>query len=255
MGAGCRQFESGCPDQRSINIRMNIWKIRFANLNLDYDQDRVAEEIRNLTILEELIPNKDKISDQNILPLFTQQQLDNVIWGADINDDNADKPKGIWKSCSLTYLDNEYKDKSMLGQPGLRNSNITPWQWRTDIDIPYIRQIADSLNFKMLTTVRVLTMDAGCIGLVHNDDPEGKFYKSLGYSVTLNVSDGSTSMVYTENNRRQELKPDKCFVFRDDCWHGIPETTSHRIQIRINGIPDTKTIKNLLDMDSIIPVA
>ena len=233
---------------------MNIWKIRFANLNFDYDCDRVAEEIRNLTIMQDLISNKSKMANQERLPLFTKQQLDKVIWDTDITPQNADKSKGIWKSCSLTYLD-AHKERSLLGQPGLRNNHIIPWQWREDIHIPYIKQIVSAFNFKVLTTVRVLTMDAGCIGLVHNDDLEGKFYKSLGYSVTLNVSDGGSTLVYTENGQRRDLKPDKCFVFRDDCWHGIPETTSHRIQIRINGIPDTKTIKNLLDMDSIIPVA
>jgi hypothetical protein len=244
---------------------MNIWKIRFANLNFDYDQYKVAQEINNLTVLEGHVPYKSRLVHQAKLPLFTEEQLNNLNWDAEVTEKNIQQSKGLWKSCSLTYLDTDNKDRSMYQHDPnflhrdtnqyVRNNNTTNWTWREDINVPYIKQLVDSFNFKVLANVRVLSMDAGCIGLVHNDDVDGKFYKKLGFSITLNISSGGSPLVYTENGQRYDLNPGKCFAFRDDCWHGVPETTSRRIQLRINGIPDTKTIKNLLDMGSIIPVA
>ncbi len=229
---------------------MDIWKIRFANLKLDYDPEKIKAEIDNIKDFYDLCSTENILTEQWRIPLFTDEQIQNTtVYSANLNKIIHKKYPG-WKGCSFTHL--EENPASKTGASKIRNNNIkSRWLWREDLKIPYIRSLVDSLDFKILHTVRLLMIPANSIGLVHQDD-QGAYYKQRGFSITLNVHSGGSPIVFIEDEKIHEAWPDKCHIFRDDCWHGIPQVQSTRIQIRINGIPNKKLIESLLDLDSIL---
>ena len=228
----------------------NIWDIRFANLEFDYDQAEVEKEVDQITDLFDLSIPDTVLADQWRLPLFTEEQINNTSVYSSETGKIVNKRYPSWKGCSLTYLDDSQSSK--MGAARVRNDNIkTNWQWREDIHIPYIQSVVEQFGFRILHTVRLLIIPEGSIGLVHQDD-WGTYYKNKGFSVTLNVSNGGSPIVFLNGDQRHEAWPDKCHVFRDDCWHGIPQVSSRRMQIRINGVPDHRRIMQMVRKDSAV---
>ena len=39
---------------------------------------------------------------------------------------------------------------------------------------------------------------------------------------------------------------DPCFIFEDDCWHGVGQVSSRRTQVRINGIVNQDILSSYL---------
>ena len=229
---------------------IDIWKLRFANLDFDYDQSEVEREVDGITEFFDLSIPDTVLADQWRLPLFTDEQINNTSVYSSETNEIIHKKYPSWKGCSLTRLDDTRA--SMMGAARVRNNNVkTAWQWRDDLNIPYIRSIVDRFQFRILHTVRLLIIPEGSIGLVHADD-WGSYYKQHGFSITLNVRNGGSPIVFLDGDQKHEAWPDKCHVFRDDCWHGIPQVSSRRIQIRINGVPDRRHIAGLVRQDDAI---
>jgi hypothetical protein len=222
---------------------LDITKIRFCELDFDYDQDAVRQEVERLD-LKPLRPGRGIVEDQRRMDLFTEEQIElSCVKRLDYHIG--------YVGCSLTHLIDV--EESILGGSGIRGKDPKAiWSWREDIDVPYIKSIIEQLKFIRLQTVRILLMKENTLGLIHNDDPDGKYYKNYGFSLTLNVSSGGTNMSFLEGEKRYDTNPGKSFIFRDDCWHGVPIAKSTRIQIRVNGIPDRKHIAKLVKQDSIV---
>ena len=41
---------------------------------------------------------------------------------------------------------------------------------------------------------------------------------------------------------------DPCFIFQDNCWHGVGIVSSRRTQLRINGKVDSTILNKYLDI-------
>ena len=227
---------------------MDIHNIRFANLDFEYDVERASAEIAALEDkMEILYLQKGIEKNQYRLPLFTEEQINNITLWDPVEERYIFKDFQAWKGTSLTYR-NDLKTASNTGAYRFRNNAIdAEWDWREDIAVPYIRQLVESLQFVRLHTVRVFWLNAGSIGMVHNDDPTQTYYKDKGFSLTLNLKSGGSPLVFLNGDQRHDVHPGKCFIFKDDCWHGVPQVSSTRMQIRINGVIDEDgPIKSLI---------
>lgn len=229
-----------------------IQKIRFANLDFDYDQKILKEEILSISSsnMQNLSAKSIVLSDQWRIPLFSDEQINDTT----IIDDNGNlirKKNPGWIGIGLTMLPENTKSKG--GAVRIRNSNTNEsWVWREDIQTPYIRELVELLGFKTLHTIRIMMLPAGSIGLVHNDDVDRNYYKNGRLSVTFNVDDGGSPLVFLEKDKRYDMFPNKTFIFRDDCWHGIPQVSRQRIQVRMSGIIDEENLESLLDFNNIV---
>lgn len=232
---------------------MDIRKIRFANLNLDYDQDLIKNEMLKIADdnLLEITSPESVLKNQWRLPIFSSEQIENTTVYSLESQGTIYKKYPAWKGCSLTYVPGSRL--SLIGSAKFRAETIdTEWLWREDIDISYTKSVVERLNFKKLNTVRLFMLESDGIGLVHQDDIN--FYENGGFSVTLNISTGGSPLVFLEGTEKHEIWPEKTHIFLDDCWHAIPQVKSTRIQLRVNGIPDEDFIASLIQTNSIIPV-
>jgi hypothetical protein len=228
--------------------------IRFANLKFDYDQQRVADEIGSLKDLHDLPAKEAALNEQWRIPLFTDEQVNNTTYWSDELSTTIVKKYPAWQGIGLTKLGNNRH--SLGGAVRIRNHNANGnWTWRDDLSVSYIRETVERLGFKEIHTVRVLMLPAGGIGLIHNDDVNNTYVNNNGFSVTLNIDNGGSPLVYVEDGVRYDLYPDKAFIFSDNCWHGVPQVSRKRIQLRISGIADFDHLGRMIDEASIKLVA
>ena len=231
---------------------MDIRKIRFANLNLDYDQDLVKNEMLKITDdnLLEITSPESVLKNQWRLPVFTSEQIENTTVHSGETQEIIHKKYPACKGCSLTYVPGSRS--SLLGSAKSRAETVnTEWSWREDIDISYTKSVVERLGFKKLNVVRLLMLESTGIGLAHRDDLG--YYQNGGFSVILNISTGESPLVFLEEDTVHEVWPEKTHVFLDSCWNGVPQVKSPRIQLIINGIPDEDLIASLIQTNSIIP--
>ena len=95
-----------------------------------------------------------------------------------------------------------------------------------------------------------MMLPAGSIGLVHVDSTSDYYRNNV--SITLNVSNGGSPIIFEEQGTQFSALQEPAFLFRDDCYHGVPRVSSNRIQIRINGKPSYSTLAPLVDLNSVV---
>jgi hypothetical protein len=71
-------------------------------------------------------------------------------------------------------------------------------------------------------------------GPVHCDAHPSHDYYNTHISITLNLEDGGMPLIALIDDQQVECN-DSCFIFEDNCWHGVGQVSSRRTQLRING--------------------
>ena len=208
---------------------------------MQFDAIKMLHEVNQIPLLHRIDKDALTLKLQHHIPLFTQQELDTC---------------NTWRSRDLTKPPQRSSNVRLSSARLRNNDNTRHWVWDPELTVPYIRSVIESMNWQCIQLVRVITMDPDCIGLVHIDDPMGFYYgvDNRNLSVTFSVLDGGSPLVF-KNNGELHNADANCFIFRDDCFHGVPRTQSRRVQVRISGIPDPAFIEPLLDMSQAIEVA
>jgi len=229
---------------------ISLPEIRFAKVNLDYDKHKLASEVLGLRKNFKSIPAHKKWARMHPkIFVGTQKEIEEVTV-VDSDRQLVKRKLHPWYGASLTHVPGEYL--SNLGTNEIRNSSTSAWEWREDISAPYLRSIVELLNFEQLHSVRVMMLPANSIGLVHMDSG-GDYYKDH-ISLTLNVENGGSPILFLEKDKIYSVENESAFLFRDDCYHGVPRVVSDRIQIRINGRPNKKVLSDLIDLNTVVLV-
>lgn len=218
---------------------MNIFNIRYAALNFSYDKDLVKQEIFQHKFID--IP-----ATKEFLALRPFDLVDPCLY----EKVPTLTPQGIiageipsWKGYSFTEIPGD--SFSSFGG-NLSRLKTDKWVWKKDSNAPYIKELINQLGFEQVQNVRVMMIDPPGFGPVHNDLPPSSNYFENHVSVTLNISDGGQPLVAMLDNKLIELGKDDAFIFRDDCWHGVRQVSSQRIQLRINGIVNQETLSKFI---------
>lgn len=229
----------------------SLKNIRFAPVNLNYDRDRLYQEITSLRKHFKAIPaHKRWARPHDKIFVGTQEEIDQVT----VVDDHRQmitKKLPSWVGISITHLPDDAWSK--VGNNAIRNSSTRAWEWRDDLSSPYLREIAESLEFEELHSVRVMILPANSIGLVHIDSA-GDYYEN-NVSLTLNVKNGGSPIIFLENDKTYTAENETAFLFRDDCYHGVPRVKENRVQVRINGRPNKKILTELIDLNHTVLVS
>lgn len=232
---------------------MKLQDIRFANLSVNFNANKIIQEVDLLRDkMFDVLVHSSLLPDQDKVPIFSEEVLQNASYYDLETNQNIYKKYEAWKGVSLTHID--YSFDTIKGKIITRSlKSDSAWEWREDIEIPYIRSVVEQFNFKVLHLVKVFVLPANGVGLVHQDD-NGYYYNTGNFSITLNVANGNSPLVMLNKDQIVEVWPKQTHIFRDDCFHAIPVTSAERITIRINGKVDPDTIAALIEPDSLIYV-
>lgn len=215
---------------------------RFARLNIDYDRPRAFREA------ESLVPRLEWTRSAPPLYMYGTAPFTVGGSGGAIVDPMA--TGYTWKSMGLTHIHGN--ETSKLGRGSVRNRcSHEKWVWRDDVDTPYLRSLIESLPFERVTCVRLIVLPEGNVGTVHHDNPSLSYYFSGGRSLTLNLSSGGSALEFMQHGEHYAIGDHPAFIFRDDCWHGVPKVESIRIQLRVNGFFKAE-MANLIDRNKVL---
>jgi hypothetical protein len=221
---------------------MNIFNLRYAKLDYHYDQARVREEILAHSFVD--IPASQQFLSARTFDLVDPSLYDQVtvVQGQEIL--HGTLPS--WQGYSFTHIPGD----RMSSYGGNRSRlGSEQWQWKPQAQCDYIKQITEDLGFTSVQNVRAMSLKPPGFGPVHNDLPFSSDYYSDHISVTLNIESGGQPLTAMIDGQIREFN-DSCFLFRDDCWHGVGQVTSQRIQLRINGQVDRDRITALISKES-----
>lgn len=218
-------------------MAMSIFNTQYARLNFSYDKAKITEEILQHKFTD--IPAIKQFLSLRPFDLVERSLYDKVTVLTEQGIILGSIPS--WKGYSFTHVPGD-----MISRYGGNLSRIKHeiWTWKDNANCPYIKEIVSQLGFISIQNVRAMVLDAPGFGPVHNDVPPNSNYYDNHVSITLNIANGGQSLVAMINDRLVEINDD-CFVFRDDCWHGVGVVESQRIQLRINGIVDENRINEI----------
>lgn len=222
----------------------NLFSCRYAKLNFSYDKEKVKEEILQHSLID--IPAIKQFLNLRPFDIVSKDLYEKLTVVTEAGIVEGEIPS--WKGYSFTHV---VGDKMSEYGGNLTRIKFENWQWKKDANCPYIQQLVDSLGFVQIQNVRAMVLNPPGFGPVHNDvPPESKYYDDH-VSITLNITNGGKPLVALINNTLRELNDD-CFLFRDDCWHGVGLVESPRIQLRINGKIRAEHLESLVDKETII---
>jgi len=214
---------------------------KYKKLNYVYDKDKVlAEVFAQSSNFVNIFSRRETFKKRpfSIVPDEMYESIDAI------EADGKVVPGAIssWKGFNFTHIPGDRS--STIGQNKDRLSKEN-WQWKPDVECPYLKRIVQDLGFISIQNVRAMVMQPGGFGPVHSDILLKNSYYQTHTSVTLNLEDGGQPLTALIDGKMYELN-DPCFVFEDDCWHGVGIVSSRRTQLRINGIVDYNILNNYL---------
>lgn len=222
--------------------------VKFAELDFNYDREKLEKEILSIRSVFEQMPasmlwarpHKDINvgTHKEILTVTVIDPEDNII--------HRELPS--WEGLSLTYIPGQ--PKSVLGGNRYRNTHNGSWSWRDDVEVPYLKELVESLQFEELHSVRIMVLPAGSIGLVHVDSTDTYYLNNI--SVTLNVNSGGSPIIFKRGESTYSVEEPGAFLFQDNCPHGVPRVYQDRVQVRINGRPNKEFVNALLKTETIV---
>lgn len=251
------------------NDSTRLWPA-FAPINLDYDQERLKEEILSSGILyhnkvaTSLAVNGKSHWDDGVhfkseqfekhakIPLWAEQ--DKALTPAEIN---------TFFQVNTTYPTDDPDIEAMWADIGDGRGRLPlwiayhhPWKKRPGVVLPYLYDVIDQLGLEFISMIRIVNQLPPSIGLIHKDSgpkTNHQFFEDGGVSITLNVASGGANL-YFINSNDEELTVDeantKAWHFDDSFLHCTNEVTSPRLQIRVYG--KHKNYKSLMQMNSAI---
>lgn len=170
-------------------------------------------------------------------------------------DGNLNAGKSTFFMNNLTYVDERSKNESWDEDRTvpLWVKYDQPWNWRDDV--PYTKSIIEKLPFEYITTTRVISLLPHTSGVIHSDSGHlmnMKYYSEGNGSITINVMSGGGNLYFLDEYGKEQPVPEeeyKFWHFDDSKVHCVPQTESHRLQLRIFGKLNTE-YEEILDLEN-----
>lgn len=146
-----------------------------------------------------------------------------------------------WRALKLTQIDDE---PLSLTQNAKKNANgqwerfrtNEHWSWVESVTklMPYTVGVIKSLPLYKITNVRVILLDANCLGPAHSDEPLSTYQNNNLTAINLNILNGGSPMKCL--TPKGEIDIDyPVYQFTNHYPHGVPVTTSQRLTIQVEG--------------------
>jgi len=211
--------------------------MKYRKLNFTYDRHIVLEEIFQNEEKFVEIPTTFEATKNRPFDIVSKDLYSKVKYVAQSPDPHRVLPS--WKGLSFTHIPGI--SESLTGKNRLRLTH-DDWSWRPDILCPYIKDISKELGYISLQNVRAMILEPPGFGPVHKDVEPHLNYFENHTSITLNLEDGGQPLIALFDGKQNALN-DPCFIFQDDCWHGVGVVSSRRTQLRFNGVVDLEVLK------------
>jgi hypothetical protein len=214
---------------------------RFIKLKFPFDKERLRQEVLSCESKFRDIPaNREGVRGRPF-DLVPRELYDEITYF-----DGQTVVKGrlpSWRGLSFTHIPGV--ERSLGGSNVLRTQDAR-WEFRTDLTFDYLKSLIKVFGFSELQNIRAMVLDPPGFGPVHIDLAPTSNYYEQHVSVTLSIDDGGQPLAAFWDGEYHHLSED-CFVFRDDCWHGVGIVTRRRIQVRINGRMDPDQLRRWID--------
>jgi hypothetical protein len=215
--------------------------MNYKKLNYSYKKDIVLEEIFQHRSKFVDIPASKEFLKSRPFSIVDESLYDQVTTVST----NSGIVKGTipsWKGFSFTYVPT---DPITVYGGNMSRIKHEIWQWKPESNCPYIQEIVKDLGFTQIQNIRAMIIEPPGFGPVHCDVPPTIDYYKDHTSITLNLEDGGLPLIAKIQETLYEFN-DPCFIFEDNCWHGVGQVSSRRTQLRINGIVDKVKLNEIL---------
>jgi hypothetical protein len=206
---------------------------KYKKLNYVYDNNKVLAEIfAQSSNFINIFASKATFEQRpfSIVPDEMYEKVDAI----ESNGKSVAGAISSWQGFNFTHIPGDPSSVVGKNKDRLIKEN---WEWKPNIECTYLKTIVQDLGFISIQNIRAMVMQSGGFGPVHSDIVLKNDYYQKHTSVTLNIEDGGQPLTALIDGKMYELN-DPCFVFEDDCWHGVGIVSSRRTQLRINGVVD-----------------
>ena len=214
--------------------------MKYKKLNYQYDKERLLNEIfQHEHEFVDIPASKEylKFRPFDLVDALLYDQITTV------SSQGINKGRiSSWQGYSFTHVLED--QMSVYGGNTLR-LKYENWIWKNNANCDYLKTIVNDLGFTQIQNIRAMIIHPPGFGPVHCDIPSNIDYYKDHTSVTINLEDGGQPLVALIDNQKVECN-DPCFIFEDNCWHGVGQVTSRRTQLRINGKVDQEKLNEYL---------
>ena len=208
-------------------------KFFLASLDIGkFDKERMYQEIHPyLKLSLETGPEKrfkDRYADDVDVTYF--ENTGKIVKGT----------KAGYSVLSLTTSDLKYSE---YGFNYLRNMKGFNWKWRENLD--YTKSVVDSMPFKSYSIVKIISLPANGISVMHTDTD---VYNQD--SISLEIKTGGTKLDILYKDKIYNPSSE-CFIFDDSVLHGTKPPVSERVIMRVFG-EFSENLHEFIDSSSVI---
>lgn len=214
--------------------------MKYKKLNFNYDKNKLLNEVFKHEHNFTEIPATKEFLQYRPFDIVDPVLYDQVTTVSSLGITKGPIPS--WQGYSFTHVPSDRM--STYGGNTLR-LKYENWCWKEDADCDYLKFIVNELGFTHIQNIRAMVIKPPGFGPVHCDVPPAIDYYKEHTSVTFNLEDGGQPLIALINNQQIECN-DPCFLFEDNCWHGVGQVTSRRTQLRINGKVNQEKFNNYL---------
>lgn len=141
-------------------------------------------------------------------------------------DSGADsKSKTYWNSIWLT----ENNKEEFSDFKTAKSISHNEWCWRKDLNLPYIKNLVESLPIRTIGMVRGFILEGPLVMHVDSNDSTPE---DLNFNLALTIASRLEEPMQMEDD---VLVDEKYVFFNDSIKHGFPTATGKQISIRIFG--------------------
>jgi hypothetical protein len=224
----------------------------YCPLTVPFDAQRMYRELNALSRMFHTLPtawlnleNRSKWFDVGDNHLYAN--VEHVIPDPGDPDKRIFVPGKVpgWRGVSLTHVPGHPETDS--GASRFRRKFDGKWVWKKGLNLPYTRQLIENLPFDRLDVVRVMSLPKGGFGPAHVDSNDDSPWEVDGIaSISFVLRDGGVPTRLMASDRSLHDVNDPVFFFKDSAPHGIPQTVSPRMMLRVNGAADPERVLALM---------
>lgn len=233
---------------------MNEWPI-FAPINITFDRDKLRKEILESKILDKgNVATSHLRGDKNFWDNGVNFQdekfskLNDVpLWADETRQELVKKDIDTFHQVTLTTPDESILTDVWTGTHQEKTKiplwikDHYPWKFREDVNLPYLKEIVNSLGMEFISMIRIVYQNPPSIGLLHRDSgpkTNRDYFNAGGVNITLNASSGGANLYFLDGeNKELNINEEETPIwhFNDATLHCTTEVTSERIQVRVYG--------------------
>ena len=238
---------------------MDIKNILAASLDLDFDYNKIKEEILTTKQFWNHSPPYDfNVQAAKQGQIFASESLDLY----DRVDYQTKQHRYISKDLRGQYIFymryHEDNKKNVNRFDITKKLDVQKWRWREEIieKTPYIKSCIESLPYEHIGCIRVFITE-NTFFATHRDygwgeDRLSKDYDScFGLSIIPNTG-GVPMKIHSFATGKIHEVSGNAMLFNDSAWHGVGIVNDTRITIRVFGKIDYQKFLPFINQDSVI---